>query len=57
MDSLPTGSIQSWLIVAVIALSPTIALLAADAVGRARRRRAPARPLRSEEKDRLAGSR
>ena len=24
MDSLPTGSIQSWLIVAAVALSPTL---------------------------------
>jgi hypothetical protein len=33
MDSLPTGSTQSWLIVAV-ALSPTIVLFLADTIGR-----------------------
>jgi hypothetical protein len=33
MDSLPTGSTQSWLIVAAFALSPVIILFLADAVG------------------------
>jgi hypothetical protein len=34
MDSLPTGSMQSWLIVATIALSPIIILVLADTIGR-----------------------
>jgi hypothetical protein len=34
MDSLPTGSTQSWLIVATVALSPTIVLFLADTIGR-----------------------
>ena len=33
MDSLPTGSIQSWLIVAAIAFSPVIVLVLADPIG------------------------
>jgi hypothetical protein len=33
MDSLPTGSTQSWLIVAAVAFSPVIVLLLADAIG------------------------
>ena len=33
MDSLPTGSTQSWLIVAAVAFSPAIVLFLADAVG------------------------
>jgi hypothetical protein len=33
MDSLPTGSSQSWLIVAAVAFSPVIILFLADAVG------------------------
>ena len=33
MDSLPTGSTQSWLIVATVAFSPAIALFLADAIG------------------------
>ena len=37
MDSLPTGSMQSWLIVASVALSPLILLLLIDAIGRVRR--------------------
>jgi len=32
MDSLPTGSTQSWLIVATVAFSPAIVLFFADAV-------------------------
>jgi len=32
MDSLPTGSTQSWLIVAAVAFSPAIVLFLADAV-------------------------
>jgi hypothetical protein len=34
MDSLPTGSIQSWLVVASASLSPMIILLLADGIGR-----------------------
>jgi hypothetical protein len=34
MDSLPTGSMQSWLIVASASVSPIILLFLADAVGR-----------------------
>jgi hypothetical protein len=33
MDSLPTGSTQSWLIVAAVAFSPVIVLFFADAIG------------------------
>ena len=33
MDSLPTGSTQSWVIVAAVAFSPVIILLLADAIG------------------------
>jgi hypothetical protein len=33
MDSLPTGSTQSWLIVAAVAFSPVIVLRLADAIG------------------------
>ena len=33
MDSLPTGSTQSWLIVAAVAFSPVIFLFLADAIG------------------------
>jgi hypothetical protein len=33
MDSLPTGSTQSWLIVATVAFSPVIVLFLADAIG------------------------
>ena len=33
MDSLPTGSTQSWLIVATVAFSPAIVLWLADAIG------------------------
>ena len=33
MDSLPTGSTQSWLIVAAIAFSPVIVLVLADPIG------------------------
>jgi hypothetical protein len=33
MDSLPTGSTQSWLIVATAAFSPVIILLLADCIG------------------------
>jgi hypothetical protein len=33
MDSLPTGSTQSWLIVAAVAFSPVIILFLADAIG------------------------
>ena len=38
MDSLPTGSTQSWLIVAIAALSPVIILFLADCIGRVLRR-------------------
>jgi hypothetical protein len=34
MDSLPTGSTQSWLIVAAVGLSPFLMLFLADAIGR-----------------------
>jgi hypothetical protein len=34
MDSLPAGSMQSWLIVATVALSPIIILFLADTGGR-----------------------
>jgi hypothetical protein len=34
MDSLPTGSMQSWLIVATVALTPIIILFLADTIGR-----------------------
>ena len=33
MDSLPTGSTQSWLIVAAVAFSPVIVLFLAEAIG------------------------
>ena len=33
MDSLPTGSTQSWLIVAAVAFSPAIVLFLTDAIG------------------------
>jgi putative effector of murein hydrolase LrgA (UPF0299 family) len=33
MDSLPTGSTQSWFIVATVALSPIIILFLAGAIG------------------------
>jgi hypothetical protein len=33
MNSLPTGSMQSWLIVAAVAFSPAIVLFLADAIG------------------------
>ena len=33
MESLPTGSTQSWLIVAAVAFSPVIVLFLADAIG------------------------
>jgi hypothetical protein len=44
MDSLPTGSIQSWLIVAAVALSPVIVLFLAATIGRVRRRFTDRRP-------------
>ncbi len=34
MDSLPTGSMQSWVIVASASVSPMIILFLADAIGR-----------------------
>jgi hypothetical protein len=34
MDKLPTGSMQSWLIVATIALRPIVILVLADTIGR-----------------------
>jgi hypothetical protein len=34
MDSLPTGSMQSWLIVAAAALSPIITVFLADTIDR-----------------------
>jgi len=34
MDSLPTGTTQSWIIVMAVALSPTAVLLLSDLVGR-----------------------
>ena len=33
MDSLPTGSTQSWLIMAAVAFSPAIVLFLVDAIG------------------------
>jgi hypothetical protein len=33
MDSLPTGSTQSWFIVATVAFSPVMALCLAEAIG------------------------
>ena len=38
MDSLPTGTTQSWIIVMAIVLSPTAVLLLSDLVGRVLRR-------------------
>jgi len=38
MDSLPTGTTQSWIIVIAVALSPTAVLLFSDLVGRVLRR-------------------
>ena len=38
MDSLPTGTTQSWIIVIAIALSPTAVLLLSDLIGRVLRR-------------------
>jgi hypothetical protein len=38
MDSLPTGSVRSWLIVATVALSPIIILFLADIIGRVLRK-------------------
>jgi hypothetical protein len=38
MDSLPTGSMQSWLIVGTVALSPMIILVLADTIDRIFRR-------------------
>src|SRR6266480_6349901 len=37
MDSFPTGSMQSWLIVTTVALSPIIILFLADTIGRVHR--------------------
>ena len=34
MDSLPTGTMQSWVIVAAASLSPIVILFLADATGR-----------------------
>jgi hypothetical protein len=34
MDSLPTGSMHSWIIVATVAVSPIIILVLADTIGR-----------------------
>jgi hypothetical protein len=34
MDSLPTGSMQSWLIVASASVTPIVLLFLADAIGR-----------------------
>jgi hypothetical protein len=39
MDSLPTGSIQSWLIVAAVALSPTLVFFGAQAIVEVLRRK------------------
>jgi hypothetical protein len=52
MDSLPTGSVGSWLIVASVALTPLISFLLVDAIGRVRRRKPQARP----EADRSGGT-
>jgi len=38
MDSIPTGSTQSWIIVAAVAASPVILLFLADAIEWVRRR-------------------
>lgn len=45
MDSLPTGSIYSRLIVAAIAISPIVALFGVDVIGRLRRRKAQGRRI------------
>jgi hypothetical protein len=37
MDSLPTGTTQSWFFVSAVALIPVILLLFVDAIGRVRR--------------------
>jgi hypothetical protein len=55
MDSLPTVSMHSWLIVMAIGLSPATALSALDAIGRVHQRKALARPTAGEEKERLGG--
>ena len=34
MDSLPTGSMQSWVIVASASVSPMVILFVVDAIGR-----------------------
>jgi len=44
MDSLPTGSFQSWLIIAAGAASPVILLFFVHAIGRVRRLIAQGRP-------------
>jgi len=55
MKSLPTGLMQSWLIVATVALSPIIILFLADIIGRVLRpgkgKRGVSRP--GEGRDRL----
>jgi hypothetical protein len=45
MDSLPTGSIYSWLIVATIAISPIVALFGVDVIRRFCRRNVRDRPI------------
>jgi hypothetical protein len=39
MDSLPTGSIQCWLIVAAVALSPTLVFFVAQVIVEVLRRK------------------
>ena len=39
MNSLPTGTTQSWIIVAALGLSPMVAFFIAEVVGRVLRRR------------------
>ena len=39
MDSLPTGTTQSWIMVAALGLSPMVAFFIAEVVGRVLRRR------------------
>jgi hypothetical protein len=39
MDSLPTGTMQSWIMVAALGLSPMVAFFVAEVIGRVLRRR------------------
>jgi hypothetical protein len=56
MDSLPTGSIQSWLIVAAIGLTPILVFVVAGVIGWVLRRRWRGHqpvdgPIRAEERE------